>query len=179
MSDSLKDKFAEFAPSKPERPLNSSILFPEIRRELQENPQAIGNLRGFFVVTVFRKGERKDEWYLLFQGREAPPVISQTRPTLPTPPTNVVPASAATLPVVLVELEDADLLNFVTGGLTGLKAYSSNRLKILGDLIVAQQLEEVFVKAGGVEKVMMFLKNAGVKGIEPAVGSGKRKKAKL
>lgn len=47
--------------------------------------------------------------------------------------------------------------------MTGLKAFSSNRVKIVGDMMLAKELEELFVKAGGVEKVMKFLEGANLK----------------
>ncbi len=63
------------------------------------------------------------------------------------------------LPTVELELDDRDLLNLISGGLTGIHAYTSGKLKVKGDLSLAQQLEQVFQKAGGVEKVMFFLKS--------------------
>lgn len=64
------------------------------------------------------------------------------------------------MPVVLIEIDDLDLYKFITGGLHGMKAYTKGRLKIAGDLMLATQLEEVFVKTGGVEKTQQFLKKA-------------------
>ncbi|KAJ3294210.1 hypothetical protein HK104_003848 [Borealophlyctis nickersoniae] len=165
----LKDKLAEFLPTRTEKPLNASILFPELAKELRNNPSLAGNVKGLVVVTVLKNRVKKDEWYGVFQGRDAKPIISQTRPSFP--PTN---SAVAGLPVVVVELEDADILNMITGGLTGLKAFTTNRIKIVGDLDVARQIEEVFVKTGGVEKAMEYLERAkaGNKG-------EKRAKAKL
>jgi hypothetical protein len=48
----------------------------------------------------------------------------------------------------------------VTGGLHGLKAFAENRIRIAGDVELASQLEEVFMKTGGVEKAKEFLKKA-------------------
>ncbi|KAL1922441.1 uncharacterized protein VTP21DRAFT_9980 [Calcarisporiella thermophila] len=142
-----------------ERPLNATILFPELQRELEKNPRLCGNLKGYFIVTVKKKGEPKAEWYLLFQGQEKPPVISSQRPAIPQQiPPDAERQNADSLPVVLIEIEDSDLLNFITGGLTGWGAIVSGKAKIAGDLMLAQKMEEVFKKAGGVEKVLGFLK---------------------
>ncbi|KAJ3410857.1 hypothetical protein HDV05_003146 [Chytridiales sp. JEL 0842] len=155
MSDSAKEKLAEFSGSKPTppKPTNASIFFPEIAKELAKDPTLTGGLKGLFIITVFRKGIKKEEWYLLLQGRDVAPTISTQRPMLP---------SRHSLPVVVTEVEDNDILNFITGGQNGLQAYVSGKVRILGDLQLALQLQEVFVKTGGVEKVMKFLKDHNI-----------------
>jgi hypothetical protein len=75
--------------------------------------------------------------YLLFQGRDAAATISQTRPLLP---------SRHSLPVVVTEVEDGDILNFLTGGQNGVQAYVSGKVKIVGDLQLGLQLQEVRAK---------------------------------
>lgn len=68
------------------------------------------------------------------------------------------------LPKVLFEIDDKDLLKMITGGLNGIKAYTTKRLRIKGDLQLASDLEKLFVKAGGVEKVMNYVRmNTGKK----------------
>ncbi len=89
--------------------------------------------------------------------------ISQARPI------NVLPAAnsskkggksdAASLPIVVLQLEDKDLLNFITGGLSGIKGYTEGKIKIVGDFEAARNLERMFVKAGGVEKSMNVIKS--------------------
>ncbi|RKO84570.1 hypothetical protein BDK51DRAFT_19876, partial [Blyttiomyces helicus] len=115
-----------------------------------------------------------DPRYLLFQGRLAPPVISRTRPALPRR-ADTIP-STAPLPVVVMEIEDTDILKFISGGLTGLKAFTTNRVRIHGDLILAQQLEEVFIRTGGVEKAMAFLEKATGLKMEPVPRRTKKSK---
>ncbi|KAI8820413.1 uncharacterized protein EV422DRAFT_530806 [Fimicolochytrium jonesii] len=165
MSD-LKEKLAEFLPAKVFKPTNAQILFPELHRELEADPSLAKNLQGLFIVTVLLKGVKRDEWYLLFNGPNKKPIISQTRPTLPA-------FTKSTYPVVLVEIEDADILNFATGGLPAIKAYTTQRVKIVGDLMLAQQLEEVFAKAGGPDKAAAYLQKVKGKSL------GKRIKASL
>jgi hypothetical protein len=96
--------------------------------------------------------------YLLF----TPEVryISQQRPT------NIIPSgnskngknAPGALPIVVLQLEDKDLLNFITGGLTGIKGYTEGKIKIVGDFEAARTLERMFVKAGGVEKSLSVVK---------------------
>jgi hypothetical protein len=63
MSDSAKEKLAEFTGQpKAEKPLNSSILFPEIAKEIAKDPNLIGGLKGLFIVTILKKGVKKEEW---------------------------------------------------------------------------------------------------------------------
>ncbi|KAJ3090323.1 hypothetical protein HDU96_003447, partial [Phlyctochytrium bullatum] len=42
--------------------LHSSILFPELAKEINSEPQSTANLKGLFIVTVLKKGEAVDEW---------------------------------------------------------------------------------------------------------------------
>lgn len=88
--------------------------------------------------------------YILFQGKDSPATVSQSKPA----------SLKKGVPIVLIEIEDSDILNFITGGLTGLQALSKKKIRVLGDLELAQELESLFSKAGGVEKAMAFLKKA-------------------
>ena len=65
-----------------------------------------------------------------------------------------------TIPVVLIELDDQDIFKFITGGMHGLKAFAQGKIKIAGDLLLATELEEVFIKTGGVEKTKQFMAKA-------------------
>jgi hypothetical protein len=49
----------------------------------------------------------------LFQGFDAPAVVSQKRPVLPKAKRDEDP-----IPVAILQIEDSDLLNFMSGGLT-------------------------------------------------------------
>ena len=60
--------------------------------------------------------------------------------------------------IVVIEIEDRDLLKFLTGGLSGLQALASKKVYIHGDLELAKSLEDIVVKAGGVDKVFSFIK---------------------
>ncbi len=51
--------------------------------------------------------------YLLFQGFKAPAEVSQTRPEIPKAKRDEDP-----IPVAILQIEDSDLLNFMSGGLT-------------------------------------------------------------
>ncbi|CAO3597088.1 unnamed protein product [Absidia cylindrospora] len=59
---------------------------------------------------------------------------------------------------VKIRIEDSDLLNFITGGLTGIKGYVSRRIKIKGDLVLAQKLNILFDKAGGRERALDYIR---------------------
>lgn len=137
---------------------NASIIFPQIQKQLTAQPDLVSNLRGLFIINViFEKGVQSEfvkkvskvneEWYLLFQGKDASPIISKQKPSIP----------SSKIPVVLIDLNDKHLLNFVSGGLSGIKAVASGQIKIIGDLELAQKLEQVFESAGGVEKTMKFI----------------------
>ncbi|KAF9539474.1 hypothetical protein BGW38_009935, partial [Lunasporangiospora selenospora] len=104
--------------------------------------------------------------YLLFQGFDAPAIVSQKRPEIPKAKQDEQP-----IPVAIFQLEDADLLNFMSGGLTGSRGIVSGKIKIAGAMELAEQLEQIFSKAKGAEKTLAYL--------EQKRGRSERAKARL
>ncbi|KAF9439136.1 hypothetical protein BGZ76_010729 [Entomortierella beljakovae] len=133
--------------------LNATTLFPEIRKEIMANP-ALFAIRGFYIFNVTKKNNPMTEWYLLFQGFDAPAIVSQVKPEMPK-----IPRDEEPMPVAVLQIEDSDLLNFMSGGLTGPRGIVSGRIKIAGAVELAEQLEQVFKKAKGQEKTLTFLEN--------------------
>ncbi|KAF9934160.1 hypothetical protein FBU30_003184 [Linnemannia zychae] len=131
--------------------LNASILFPAIRSEIVANPSLFA-IRGFFIFNITKKSVPMTEWYLLFQGFDAPAIVSQKKPALPKAKRDEDP-----IPVAILQIEDSDLLNFMSGGLTGSRGIVSGRIKIAGAIELAEQLEQIFVKAKGQEKTLAYL----------------------
>jgi hypothetical protein len=43
--------------------LMSSVIFPQLQKEFQKNPQLAGNLKGLFVVSIFKKTQKIEEWF--------------------------------------------------------------------------------------------------------------------
>ncbi|KAJ3094846.1 hypothetical protein HDU96_001452 [Phlyctochytrium bullatum] len=168
MSLAAKEKFRAFTSNRRaagKETTASAVLFPQLAKELAADVKLAQNLRGLFIITVLKKGKHVDEWYLLFQGRDHPAIVSRTRPHLPSPPTaksNTPAAEKTQMPVVVVEMEDADLLNFATGGLSAVKAFVSGRIKVVGDMQTAFLLEEVFLRAGGVERTLNYIREQGL-----------------
>ncbi|KAI9491310.1 hypothetical protein BDB00DRAFT_767392 [Zychaea mexicana] len=122
--------FDPAAPKKAPRPprqLISDLMFPELERQLSDDPALWPNLNGLIkpVITKLKQASRQ--------------------------------ASGEKVPVVKLQVEDGDVLNFVAGGLTGVKAYTARRIKVRGDLVLAQRLEKLFEKAGGRERAMQFV----------------------
>ncbi|KAF9434347.1 hypothetical protein BGZ76_008162 [Entomortierella beljakovae] len=129
--------------------LNATTLFPEIRKEIEKKPT---NIRGFFIFNITKKGKHMTEWYLLFQGFDAPAIVSQKRPELPKAKRDEQP-----IPVAIIQIEDSDLLNLMSGGLTGSRGIISGKIKIAGAIEMAEELENVFKKAKGTEKTLAYL----------------------
>ena len=141
--------------------LYADIVFPELERELKRNPGIIGNAEGLFEVKILDQGQPRGTWYILLRGRQGPPPsITTHRPTIPQklPLATDNNAGEKFFKVVKVEIEDRDMLKLITGGMNGIKAYTQKKLKISGDLELARKLEQVFVKAGGVKRVMAFIR---------------------
>ncbi|KAJ3187952.1 hypothetical protein HDU85_006345 [Gaertneriomyces sp. JEL0708] len=170
----LKEKLAGFLPNREERPTIASVLLPEVQRELNSDPSLARNLRGLFILTVLQKGVRKDEWYLFFRGLNTKPIISQTRPPVPS-------SKEPPFPVILIEIEDADILKFITGGLTAVSAIANQRVRVMGDLLLAKQLEETFLRSGGPEKAVKYLEKSESrkKSASKATLSTRRERASL
>ncbi|KAI8342208.1 hypothetical protein EDC96DRAFT_522518 [Choanephora cucurbitarum] len=147
--------------------LIADLMLPEIERQLAEDDSLWPNVKGLFVITVTKKKKPAATWYLLLQGNEVQPVVTQdlqkARSSL-----------KGKIKMVEIQVEDHDLLNFITGGLTGVKAYMVGRIKVQGDLVLAQKLEEVFEKAGGRDRALEFMKNN-----EHLVNVSNKKKSKL
>ncbi|KAF9991948.1 hypothetical protein BGZ80_007672 [Entomortierella chlamydospora] len=136
--------------------LNATTLFPEIRKEIMANPSLFA-IRGFFIFNVTKRSKPMTEWYLLFQGFDAPAVVSQKKPEIPKAKRDEDP-----IPVAILQIEDADLLNFMSGGLTGPRGIVSGKIKIAGAVELAEQLEQIFKKAKGPEKTLAYLDNKRV-----------------
>jgi hypothetical protein len=55
-------KLHSFLPTKAEKPLNASVLFPLLKKEIEKDESLTRGLRGLFIVTVLKKGILKEEW---------------------------------------------------------------------------------------------------------------------
>ncbi|KAF9207054.1 hypothetical protein BGZ49_001271 [Haplosporangium sp. Z 27] len=133
--------------------LNATTLFPEIRKEIEANPSLFA-IRGFFIFNVTKRSNLMTEWYLLFQGFDAPAIVSQKKPNIPKAKRDEDP-----IPVAIFQIEDSELLNFMSGGLTGPRGIVSGKIKIAGAVELAEQLEQIFKKAKGPEKTLAYLDN--------------------
>ncbi|KAG0336239.1 hypothetical protein BG004_008149 [Podila humilis] len=137
--------------------LNATTLFPEIKKEIVANPSLFA-IRGFFIFNITKKGVPMTEWYILLQGFDSAPVVSQKRPEIPK-----VKKDEQPIPVAIFQIEDSDLLNFMSGGLTGPRGIVSGKIKIAGAIELAEQLEEIFRKAKGAEKTLAYLEHKRAK----------------
>ena len=50
------------------------------------------------------------------------------------------------------------MLNIITGGISSVKAYLSGQLKIKGDILIAQEMNENFLLFEGKKKIRKYLK---------------------
>ncbi|KAG0095142.1 hypothetical protein BGZ93_006273 [Podila epicladia] len=133
--------------------LNATTLFPEIKKEIVANPSLFA-IRGFFIFNITKKAVPMTEWYILLQGFDQAPIVSQKRPEIPK-----VKQDEQPIPVAIFQIEDSDLLNFMSGGLTGPRGIVSGKIKIAGAIELAEQLEEIFRKAKGAEKTLAYLEH--------------------
>ncbi|CEP07809.1 hypothetical protein [Parasitella parasitica] len=132
--------------------LISDLVLPELDRQLAQDDSLWPNVKGLFIITITKRRKSAATWYLLMQGNEIQPVITSDKDKARS-------STKGKIKKVKIQVEDHDLLNFITGGLTGVKAYMAGRIKIRGDLVLAQRLEEVFERAGGRDRALEFLKS--------------------
>ncbi|CAO3614994.1 unnamed protein product [Mucor fragilis] len=132
--------------------LISDLVLPELERQLAQDDSLWPNVKGLFIITVTKRRKPAATWYLLLQGNEIQPVITSDK-------AKAQSSAKGKVKKVKIQVEDHDLLNFITGGLTGVKAYMVGRIKVRGDLVLAQRLEEVFERAGGRDRALEFIKN--------------------
>ncbi|KAF1804058.1 hypothetical protein V8B55DRAFT_1510834 [Mucor lusitanicus] len=132
--------------------LISDLVLPELERQLAQDDSLWPNVKGLFIITVTKRRKPAATWYLLLQGNEIQPVITSDK-------AKAQDSAKGKVKKVKIQVEDHDLLNFITGGLTGVKAYMVGRIKVRGDLVLAQRLEEVFERAGGRDRALEFIKN--------------------
>ncbi|KAI7865502.1 hypothetical protein BDF14DRAFT_1730213 [Spinellus fusiger] len=112
-------------------PLIASLILPELSRQLSKDTSLWPNVKGLFT---------------------------NLKPVLTPEESDAREAILEKVHTVKIQIEDHHLLNFITGGMSGVKAYMSGRIKVKGDLILAQRLEDLFEKANGKERVLEFLK---------------------
>jgi hypothetical protein len=58
---------------KPTSLLYADVFFPQLEKELTSNPDIIGNLYGYFIVHVTKKGTRQRTWHVVLKGKENVP----------------------------------------------------------------------------------------------------------
>jgi hypothetical protein len=104
---SLDKKLADFKGQQRVKSSNASLLFPELQKELQENPNLAGNLQGLFVIEVLNRGKRWEEWFLVFYGKQKQPTISREKPSFPN--------GKAKVQVAIIEIEDKVFVNVTIG----------------------------------------------------------------
>ncbi|KAK7202589.1 hypothetical protein BZA70DRAFT_98430 [Myxozyma melibiosi] len=141
--------------AKSSRPLTSSVLFPEIEKRFKENPSETASLQGLFIFSILRQRQIVDEWSILFPGagsRSLPEVHHQAIPS------GLAEKAKKRLSTVVIELDDRDLVKYITGSLTGLKGVTSGRIHIAGDIDLALKLEDMFLKVGGIQQTLAFLR---------------------
>ncbi|PHZ07352.1 uncharacterized protein RHIMIDRAFT_209408 [Rhizopus microsporus ATCC 52813] len=134
------------------QPLIADILLPEIEKQLIQDDSLWPNIKGLYVIHITKKKQPMATWYFEVIYVYAYFIIGNTvQPIITTHKDMVKRAKVFKVKTIKIQVEDHDLLNFITGGMTGVKAYMAGRIKVRGDLVLAQKLEEVFEKAGGRE----------------------------
>ncbi|KAI9307088.1 hypothetical protein BJ944DRAFT_151114, partial [Cunninghamella echinulata] len=78
------------------------------------------------------------------QGKDVQPVITNVEQV-------ARDATKSKVKVVRIEIEDSNVVSLITGGVTGVKAFMSGKIKVKGDLLLAQRLEAIIEQLGARE----------------------------
>ncbi|BFZ58515.1 hypothetical protein PYCC9005_005578 [Savitreella phatthalungensis] len=127
---------------------NAATIFPIVAKTLRDEPRVVKKLRGHFQFIVTRPGSGTDDeiWYLCVDGQNRPPHLSQD----PVKNTKGVP-------LVVIHITDKDLLAWVAGKVSTMRGIVGGRIKTIGDVNLAFEIEDVFREAGGIRKTREYL----------------------
>lgn len=127
---------------------NASVLFPIVSQTLRDTPKAVKSLRGHFQFIISRPGSGTDDevWYLCVDGQRRTPHLSQD------PIKN-----SKGVPLVVIHITDNDLLAWVAGKMSTMRGIVGGRIKTVGDVNLAFEIEDVWRGADGTKKTRDYL----------------------
>ncbi|SAM08605.1 hypothetical protein [Absidia glauca] len=129
----------------------ANYILPVIDAQMNDSQEMWPDVKGLFIFTVTKQKKPATVWYCVLQGKDVRPVITNKE--------DVAKAAVKSkIRTVRIQVEDADALNLVTGGVTGIKAFMTGKVKVKGDLLLAQRLEEAVEKMGARELAIAFIK---------------------
>ena len=129
---------------------NASVIFPIVSQTLREQPKVVKSLKGHYQFIVSRPGSGTDDevWYLCVNGSKRTPHLSQE------PIKN-----SKGVPLVVIHITDNDLLAWVAGKMSTMRGIVGGRIKTVGDVNLAFEIEDVFRGADGIKKTRDYLKS--------------------
>ncbi|ORX45282.1 hypothetical protein DM01DRAFT_1328584 [Hesseltinella vesiculosa] len=128
----------------------ANTILPVIQSQMQDSKEMWPNVKGLFVFTVTKQKKPATVWYLLLQGKDIQPVITNKEE-------EAREATKGKVRVVRIQVEDKDAFTLISGGVTGMKAFMTGKIKVKGDLLLAQRLEEAVDKMGARELANAFI----------------------
>jgi len=122
----------------------ATVLVPFISEELKksENRQHLKGIQGVFELTVLQKGQNKGTWHIILKGDKEEPIIKEGK---------------AQKPTLALTIEDEVLIKIGMGKQNPITAFMSGKLKLSGNIMLAQRLEATFRKAQGYERARPFI----------------------
>ncbi|SAL98896.1 hypothetical protein [Absidia glauca] len=129
----------------------ANYVLPVIEAQMEDSKEMWPEVKGLFIFTVTKQKKPATVWYCLLQGKDVRPVITNQEQV-------AKDAIKGKVRTVRIQVEDSDALNLVTGGVTGIKAFMTGKVKVKGDLLLAQRLEEAVEKMGARELAIAFIK---------------------
>ncbi|CAO3623097.1 unnamed protein product [Cunninghamella echinulata] len=128
----------------------ADYVLPVVQAQMQDSKELWPDIKGLFIFTVTKQKKPATVWYLLLQGKDIQPVITNEEKV-------ARDAAKSKVKVVRIQVEDSNALALITGGVTGLKAFLGGKIKVKGDLLLAQRLEAAMDQMGARELAIAFI----------------------
>ena len=123
----------------------ASVLMPVLKEEMvkEENMKHLKGLKGVCELVLLQKGKKAGTWHIILKGDKEPPVVGEGK--------------APAKPTLSVSLEDDTLLKMAVGKINPMTSFMSGKIKLSGNIMMAQRMEMTFRNAGGYEKSRPFV----------------------
>ena len=122
----------------------AAMLIPMLKEQLgnPENKKYLKGLQGICELQLVQKGKKAGAWHIILKGDKEIPVVVEGK---------------AQKPTLSVTVDDDTLLKLATGKLNPITSFMNGKIKVAGNLMMAQKLESTFRSAGGYEKTRPFV----------------------
>ena len=123
----------------------ASVLMPLFKEAVaqEENIKHLKGLKGTCELVLLQKGKKVGTWHIVLKGDKEAPIVAEGK--------------AAGKPTLTLTIEDEVLLKLAVGKINPMTSFMSGKIKLSGNIMMAQKMEQTFRSAGGYEKSRPFV----------------------